>query len=427
MKFIHTADWHLGSQLHNIERKKECEIFLQWLTSTIIENEIQALIIAGDIYDKATPSIEAQTMYHRFLASLVGTCCKNIIVVGGNHDSAHLLDANKDLLRLLNISVVGSISNLELEKACFKLFNAHDEVIGICMAVPFIREAELHNIVVDDDSDADNFYASAHKRIYDTLYRIAKKIRNDERVPIIATGHLYAANLEGRLALARSQDSHDDGMKVIDVLGNLGNIPPHIFPPVDYVALGHIHYTTMVDKNPSIRYSGSPFVMGFDDADIPHYVLCVDVKGGECPIVQKLETPSPYRYKRISGTVDEIKHKLNEMIAESVDNAEHKETFIELCYVRMYDVDIDVVLEDTLKKLPAHIKIINRKPIDQNDATKNIHDTTYSVHELKALTDKEIFTKLILTNIQCDEKSEEGKALLEKFLPLFMKVAAEIE
>ena len=115
MKFIHTADWHLGNSMHDIDRREEAKRFLDWLRERIVDFGAECLVVAGDIFDTANPPVEARRMYFRFLASLLDTCCKNIVLVGGNHDSGALLDAPRDLLDALNIQMVGSMGDRSIE------------------------------------------------------------------------------------------------------------------------------------------------------------------------------------------------------------------------------------------------------------------------------------------------------------------------
>jgi exonuclease SbcD len=277
-------------------------------------------VIAGDIFDTVNPSVEARRLYYSFLASLVETTCKNVIIIGGNHDSAVMLESSKELLEVLNIRVVGSINNLLPSQMCFELKDSSENVCGICMALPFVREVELRNFLSEDDKCSDSdLYSKVYQKLYTLAFEEAEKLRKGREIPVIATGHLYASDLEGRLSEKKSSEKSDDGMKVLDVLGTLGFVPCSVFPPVDYVALGHIHYSSMVAKNPAIRYSGSPFVMGFDEANHPHYVLCVDVeKEGKSNLnVEKIETPRTNLYRRISGTLAEIKSELEKLLENS--------------------------------------------------------------------------------------------------------------
>jgi exonuclease SbcD len=110
MRLIHTADWHLGHKLHEVDRREEHEAFLDWLVETIREREADALLMSGDVFDTANPSAEAQELWYRFLAR-----CRrrnpdvDIVVIGGNHDSAGRLDAPNPLLRELGVQIVGGL------------------------------------------------------------------------------------------------------------------------------------------------------------------------------------------------------------------------------------------------------------------------------------------------------------------------------
>lgn len=428
MIFIHTADWHLGNQMHEIDRHEESQNFLRWLKNLIVEKNAETLVVAGDIFDTANPSVDARRLYYTFLASLVDTCCKNVIIVGGNHDSAVMLDSAKELLEVLNIRVVGSINNLLPSQMCFELKDSGENVCGICMAVPFVREVELRNLLSDGEKCPDEeLYLKVYQKLYTLVFEEAEKLRNGRAIPVIATGHLYANDLEGRLSDKKANEKCDDGMKVLDVLGTLGNVPSSVFPPVDYVALGHIHYSSVVAKNPAIRYSGSPFVMGFDEANRPHHVLCVEIeKTGEKSNlnVEKIETPETNLYRRISGTLAEIKTELEDLSEKSKSdkNADkNKPVFIELCYKRELGVSAQEFLAEAIKSLPENVNVVSWKIADSEKILSSSFDK-FEASEIKNLDDKEIFTQLILSKSGLSAESEEGKAALEKFLPLFLQM-----
>jgi len=428
MRFIHTADWHLGNQMHEIDRREEAQAFLRWLKNLIIEKNADTLVIAGDIFDTANPSVDARRLYYTFLASLVETSCKNVIIVGGNHDSAVMLDSAKELLEVLNIRVVGTINNILPAQMCFELKDSTENVCGICMAIPFVRELELRNLLSESEKCSDeDLYSKVYQKLYTLVFEEAEKLRAGRPVPVIATGHLYAADLEGRLSDKKSNEKTDDGMKVLDVLGTLGNVPISVFPSVDYVALGHIHYASMVAKNPAIRYSGSPFVMGFDEANQPHHVLCVEIeKAGEKSNlnVEKIETPRTYLYRRISGTLAEIKSELEKLSAMSKtekNEGKNKPAFVELCYKRELGVNSQEFLAEAIKSLPENVDVVSWKIADSEKIFSSSFES-FEAAEIKNLDDKEIFTQLILSKTGLSAESEEGKAALEKFLPLFMQM-----
>ena len=248
MRFIHTADWHLGNSLFNIDRTKEFESFLKWLKEEIIKTNADALVIAGDIFDVANPPVNSRKQYNEFLASLLNTTCKNVIVVGGNHDSGALLDSEKNILEFLNIHVVGSLSNISKETlgdVVFEIKDKKQNVIGLCCAIPFARELELRNYY-KEQLEPGKLSDYAYKNLYELVCEEAIRKSEGKNIPIIATGHLYASGLEGRLEGQEKESRSDDGRRTIDdVIGNLGSVHVSVFPKkFSYVALGHIHYTS---------------------------------------------------------------------------------------------------------------------------------------------------------------------------------------
>lgn len=119
MKFIHTADLHLGNKMHDIDREEEYQSFFAWLRETILAEEAEMVLIAGDVYDTVNPPIGARKIFNRFLASLLDTDCRNVVIVGGNHDSGALLDSNRELMEALNIHLIGSIANRKISELVF--------------------------------------------------------------------------------------------------------------------------------------------------------------------------------------------------------------------------------------------------------------------------------------------------------------------
>lgn len=420
MRFIHTADWHLGNQMHDIDRKAEYEAFFRFLKAQISEKNAEMLIVAGDVFDTVNPSVEARRLYYTFLASLVDSCCKNVVIVGGNHDSSALLDSAKELLEVLNIRVVGSINNLSYADLCFELRDSDGKVNGICMAIPFVRELELRNLLSESKKIEDgDLYALGYKLLYEKAFAEAEKLRAGRTIPIIATGHLYASGLEGRLSEIKSNEKSDDGVKVLDVLGTLGKVPPSVFPKADYVALGHIHYASMVEKNPAVRYSGSPFVMGFDEANLSHGVLCVSLGEKNALSVEKIESPRTVLYRRISGTLSEIKTELAHL--SKIES--EKKCYLELCYKKEIGVNAQEFLSEEIRALSEKYAVVSWKIAESDAALLHGGFEGFDASEIKNLDDKAVFTELILSKSGLERESEEGKALLEKFLPLFMKIA----
>ncbi|MBO4435887.1 MAG: exonuclease subunit SbcD [Fibrobacter sp.] len=417
MKFIHTADWHLGNSMHDIDRAEETTAFLAWLKERIVEFGAECLVVSGDIFDTAVPPLEARRMYFKFLASLLDTCCKNIVLVGGNHDSGTLLDAPRDLLDALNIQMVGSLGERPVEELVKELTDASGNVVGISAAVPYVREMELRRF--KPESDDTNFAQNTYSGLYSAVYEAAESLRAGRDIPIVATGHLYASKLEGRPENDEGKDAKEHGMR--DIVGNLGTIPVSVFPEgFDYVALGHIHYTTTVAQNPKVRYSGSPFVLGFDEAKIPHHILEIDLKKGEEPNVQKIETPQYFKFVRVSGTIENIIMQLNQLKSAPAD----KPLKVEVVFDYIPGVNINEALASVLEGAPFEVVSKKANRTDTLTADSFSDDTLDSVNVLR---DEEVFKILIMSKSGAKEMDESIKKNYDDYLPLFMQVVEEVK
>ncbi|MBO7127593.1 exonuclease subunit SbcD [bacterium] len=418
MKFIHTADWHLGNSMHSIDRIEEVRACFKWLKMQIEEQKAEALIVSGDIFDTINPPVEARHEYYKFLASLLGTCCMNVIVIAGNHDSASFINAPKELLEALNIHVIGNIADTPVENCVFELKDSENNTCAVCAAIPFVREAELRKFAEDGENFADNSF----KELYKQAYNAADSLRAGRNIPIIATGHLYAANLEGRLAEVPCGEKTDDGTKTIDLVGNLGAVNVSVFPPgFDYVALGHIHYPTRVAKNDRIRYSGSPFLLGFDEVNIRRNLLLVDVQRGCTPQVTQLEVPSFFDFMRIEGTVEEIKTAMASLCLRNFE----RNTYIEIAY----DVETGKNIHDALAELDINppLHIVSWKPRFRSGRHYDSTLESFGVSDVTELSEEDVFKTLILSRTGLDPESVEAKQCLDEYLPLFKEIANEAE
>lgn len=416
MKFIHTADWHLGNSMHDIDRREEAKQFLDWLRERIVEFRAECLVVAGDIFDTVNPPVEARRMYFRFLASLLDTCCKNIVLVGGNHDSGALLDAPRDLLDALNIQMVGSMGDRSVEDLVKELTDGRGEVIGISAAVPYVREADLRPYLTEG---AENFADCTYRGLYGAVYEAAEKLRAGREIPIVATGHLYAAKLEGRPDNDDGRDMKNHGVR--DIVGNLGTVPVGVFPEgLDYVALGHIHYTTMVAKNPKVRYSGSPFVLGFDEAKMPHYILTVDLAQGQNPVVEKVEAPRYFEFRRLTGATAEIRRQLVALRSEALT----KPVKLEIVYDYDPQVNVQAELEDVLEG--ENYEVVSWKS-NRRDSLNAADFTDESSDGIEIPDERGVFKLLLMKQAGLTEADEQVEAQYAEYLPFFEQVLEEVE
>lgn len=430
MRLLHTADWHLGNMMHNVDRAREQELFLVWLADVVKDERIDTLVVSGDIFDSYVPPNWAQKNYYGFLASLLNTDCRNVVIVGGNHDSGRFLDATNELLDALNIHVVGTISDREPEEAVFELEGKDGDTAAICAAVPFVPEILLDEYCKDRKQCAPGTFSDV---VYSALYKEyldkALELKRDRDIPLIATGHLYASGLEGRYEGVEEEKRTDDGVRQLDVVGNLGKVPVSAFPDeFDYVALGHIHYHTRVGKSDKIRYSGSPFVMGFDEANMGHYILCVDIGNENDPhaiSVKPIEVPSPVSFKRLSGSADEIKDKMEEIIKQAEETDDIDRYCIEL-YYNAKDARTLRALTDEIE-FPDNVNVVSWK-VKDTDNTYHMDLGEHDIRSISSINPEDIVRQLVLskTNLVQEDMTDEEYAKrqeeeVKKYLPYFME------
>ncbi|MCK6550127.1 exonuclease subunit SbcD, partial [Myxococcota bacterium] len=281
MRILHTADWHLGQTLHGTSRAWEHERFFAWLLDALAREQIDALVVAGDVFDTANPSPAALTQYYGFLAAARARCPRlDIVVVGGNHDSPERLDAPRSLLALdpIRVTVVGALprtpsGDVDLERAIVPLHGARGEVGAWLLAVPFLRRGDLPDL---DTPGLDEDPALAERtltRAYAALYRRLVDLALAKRAPgqaLVATGHCYMVG-------GRTSELSERKIQV----GNQDALPVEIFPKeLAYVALGHLHYAQSVHGRENVRYSGSPIPLSLTERTYEHQVLAVDLEDG---------------------------------------------------------------------------------------------------------------------------------------------------
>ena len=272
LTILHTSDWHLGRRLYGRMRYEEFEAFLSWLQETISAQKVDVLIVAGDIFDTMTPSNRAQALYYEFLGKVSKLCCEHIVIVAGNHDSPTFLDAPSKVLKFLNVHVIGTACD-DVNDEVLILDDAASTPHCIIAAVPYLRDRDVRSSQAGESADSKD--ANVIKGIrahYDEVASIAKarqqhlSAAHQRHIPIIATGHLFAAG---------SKTTEDDGVRDLYV-GSLGKISADMFDDgFDYVALGHLHVPQRVGGCEHIRYSGSPIAMGFGEAKQQKQVLLI--------------------------------------------------------------------------------------------------------------------------------------------------------
>ena len=298
LRVLHTADWHLGKMLGDLDRTQEHRRFLDWLQSVITRERVDVLLIAGDIFDTANPPQSAERMYFEFLANIYRQTTCAVVITGGNHDSPAHLEAPSRVLRTLNVHVTGALPE-SMEDLVVSLPSVEHPQLVVA-AVPFLRDRDLRTSAFGQTADAiKEELREGIERVYQSAAQACLS-RHKEGAALLAMGHLTVAG-------ARVSESE----RAVHV-GGLGKIDHKIFPSeFAYVALGHLHRPQAMDSE-AIRYSGSPIPLSFSECDDIKEVRVLDFESGDLVANKELVIP-PARYlARLKTTRSELESALAE-------------------------------------------------------------------------------------------------------------------
>jgi len=305
MKLLHTSDWHLGRALYGRKRYDEYEAFLNWMAALIESEDIDALLVAGDVFDNSTPSNHAQELYYRFLCRVAASPRRHVVVTAGNHDSPSFLNAPRELLKFLNVHVVGCAPASPDDEIVVIKGSDNDPRLIVC-AIPYLRDrdirtAEAGESVEDKERKIVEGIRAHYRAVYDAA--LEKRAMMKRPVPIVAMGHLYT---EGGKTI------DGDGVREL-YIGSLLHVGRDVFPDcIDYLALGHLHIPQTVGGSDFIRYSGSPLPIGFGEAAQEKSVVLVEFSG-EALRVADIPVPRFQELRSLRGDWPTISQDIEKM------------------------------------------------------------------------------------------------------------------
>jgi len=356
MRIIHTSDWHLGQYFYGKSRANEHQQFLNWLIAQAKEHNVDAIIVAGDIFDTATPPSYARQMYFNFISQLQILDCQ-LIVLAGNHDSVSMLAESKELLGALSTHVIANVTDTKVEsnlaEQVFIIKNKQGKAQAVICAVPFIRPRDVIKSKVGQSAgDKSKSLQQAIVEHYQNLFNQAKQMVKESGcdLPIIVTGHLTALGV-----------TTSDSVRDI-YIGTLEALPSNAFPAADYIALGHIHRAQKVGKTEHIRYCGSPIALSFDEAKQSKRVLMVDFKHSELATVTDIIVPCFQPLAMVKTSLKNLQTDLEQAVTDllpdtSPSNEDPKNTTLWL--------DIELSNTGLLSNLqPQIMAIVENYPVE---------------------------------------------------------------
>ena len=338
MRILHTSDWHLGQHFMGKSRQAEHQALIDWLLTQVDTHAVDAVLVAGDIFDTGTPPSYARELYSQLVVRL-HTAGVALLLLGGNHDSVTTLNESREMLACLSASVVAAASD-DTAAQVLVLPQRDGEPGCIVCAIPFIRprdvlQSQAGQSAADKQQSLQEAIQGHYRLVYDeaSARQTALLAELGRKLPLIATGHLTSVGA-----------STSESVREIYV-GALEAFPTTAFPPVDYIALGHIHRPQTVGGLAHIRYSGSPIPLSFDEARQQKEVLLVDLDGDGLTSVTALPVPCFQALVAVSGNLTSLAGAIGAAAAQGTRQ----------CPAWL---EVTVAEDDYLADLPARIEAL---------------------------------------------------------------------
>jgi exonuclease SbcD len=372
MRLLHTSDWHLGQSLHNFDRQHEHQCFLDWLLETLVAEQVDALLIAGDVFDNANPSAASQRQLYRFLqrarAAVPGL---DIIVTAGNHDSPGRIEAPGPLLEAHGTRVIGHVERdaagaIDIERLVVPLTNRDGSVAAWCV----------------DDATGTDAYLAGIAALYAEALAHAQRVREPHHA-IVAMGHCHM--IDGQMSV-------DSERRI--VIGGTEMLPAGMFgPAIAYAALGHLHKAQQIGHHAHIRYSGSPLPLSFSEVLYEHQVLRIDLDGAALQDTVAIPVPRAVHLLRVPTAPAPLTQVLDELDALDFPPAPlHAQPYLEV------RVRLDAPEPGLRARIEAALegKHVRLAKIETSSGARGatFDDAALSLDQLAQLQPADVFTRL---------------------------------
>ena len=342
MRLLHTSDWHLGQHFMDKSRQAEHQALIAWLLEQVEAQAVDAVLVAGDIFDTGTPPSYARELYNQLVVRL-NKAGIALLLLGGNHDSPATLGESRELLAHLGTTVIAATHEDPATQVIVLPQSNGDPGCIVC-AIPFIRPRDvLQSQAGQSAEDKQLSLQTAIHEHYGAVFAAAIERQSalaaehgpnfGRLLPIIATGHLTTVGA-----------STSESVREIYV-GALEAFPTAAFPPADYIALGHIHRPQKVGGLEHIRYCGSPIPLGFDEARQTKEMLLVDLDSDGLKAVTVLPVPRFQALVAVSGNLESLAGAIGAAAAQGTRE----------CPAWL---EVTVTEDDYLADLPARIEAL---------------------------------------------------------------------
>ena len=378
MRLLHTSDWHLGRTLHRADLGPAQAAFLDHLVETVRAERVDAVLVAGDVYDRAVPSVDAVALYDDALFRLRDAGAR-VVVTSGNHDSASRLGVGARLVDAAGVHVRTRPQDVGVPVL---LADEHGEVA--VYGLPYLEPEAVRGLLPGFPADHPRGHAGV-------LGRAMECVRADlagRSARSVVLAHAWVTG--GELS-----DSERD-----ITVGGVGDVPASLFDGIDYTALGHLHGAQVL--RPGVRYSGSPLAYSFSEAGHTKGSWLVSLEAGGLGAVELVPAPVPRRLSSLQGELPQL--------------------LIDPALQAQEDDWLSVVLTDAVRPEDAMVRLRSRFPhvlvLDWQPAGAVLDDRSYGAR-VAGRDDVEVvaeFVRHVRGGAPEAEATEQDRALLAQAL-----------
>ena len=384
MKFFHLSDLHIGLKLFNRDLREDQEYILRQITDIAVREQPEAVVIAGDIYDKAVPSAEAVEVFDRFIAGLNAALPDTaVMMIAGNHDSGPRINCFRSVLSRQNVYMIGQPPRVEGEQIEKVVLEDEFGPVNFYL-LPFVRPSMVKQLTGVDENGNNLSYDETLRRL------IGREEIDPSQRNVIVSHQFYLPSGTDAEAVER-MDSE------IRTVGNIDQVSSDILEQFDYAALGHIH-KPMKAGSEFIRYCGTPLACSVSEAGQQKGIIMVELgdKGGRKTTVLPLE---PLRQVRV------IRGELEEVLGQACGD------YVTVILTDKADLDV-FDMQDKIRSAFPNLLEIRRETLRRTD-----YGRAYAVQE--ELDPFELCCAFL------NEPDEEEKALLRDVINTVREVMQE--
>src|SRR5262245_19200053 len=278
MRFLHTSDWHLGRSFHREGLLDAQSAYIDHLVDVIRSEQVDAVLVSGDVYDRALPPVDAVELANDALKRLTGTGA-TIVISSGNHDSAQRLGFAAELIDAAGVHLRTKPGRLDTPV----VIDSGSEAVAV-YALPYLEPDLVRGVLSVDER--------SHQAVLDAAMQRVREHRKTHAMPAVVMAHAFVT------AATASQSERDISV------GGVASVGRETFDGVDYAALGHLHGRHTLSH--SVRYSGSPLAYSFSEANHRKGSWLVELDPTGLGAVSFVDAPVPRALTSIKGTIDEL-------------------------------------------------------------------------------------------------------------------------